>query len=76
MVKVVVEKETCTACGVCWALVPDVFELDPATGKTKIKDPYKKEDSEKQSVGEVPDSMLDAVKNASASCPSGSLKVE
>jgi len=76
MVKVVVEKEPCIACGVCWALAPDIFELDPATGKTKIKDPYKKDDNEKQSVGEVPDNMLDTVKNAAASCPTNSIKIE
>ena len=75
MAKVTVNKETCIACGVCWSLAPDVFELDPATGKTRIKDPYRKSDSDKESVGEVPDKLLDAVKNAASSCPTGSIKV-
>lgn len=76
MAKVVVDKETCIACGVCWALAPDIFELDPVTGKTRVRDPYKKNDDEKQSVGEVPDDLAEVAKNAAASCPTGSIKVE
>ncbi len=76
MAKVVVDKETCIACGVCWALAPDIFELDPVTGKTRIRDPYRKNDDEKQSTGEIPDNLVEAAKNAAASCPTGSIKVE
>jgi len=76
MPKVKVNKETCIACGVCWALAPDVFELDPASGKTRIKDPYRKNDTPTESEGEIPDSLADAAKNAAASCPTGSITVE
>lgn len=76
MPKVKVNKETCIACGVCWALAPDVFELDPASGKTRIKDPYRKNDTPTESEGEIPDNLADAAKNAAASCPTGSITVE
>jgi len=76
MAQVKVNKETCIACGVCWALVPDVFELDPATGKTRIRDPYRKSDTEAESVGEIPDNLVEPSKNAAASCPTGSIVVE
>jgi ferredoxin len=76
MAKVIVNKETCIACGVCWALAPDIFELDPASGKTRVKDPYRKSDSDKESVGEIPENLVEAAKNAANSCPTGSIRVE
>ncbi len=76
MAQVKVNKETCIACGVCWALAPDVFELDPVTGKTRIRDPYRKSDKETESVGEIPDNLVESAKNAAASCPTGSIVVE
>ncbi|MCC6017053.1 MAG: ferredoxin [Desulfurococcaceae archaeon] len=76
MVKVSVNKETCIACGVCWALVPDVFELDPNTGKTRIRTPYVTNDNDKVSEGNIPSELVDAVKNAANSCPTGSIIVE
>jgi len=76
MAKISVNKETCIACGVCWALVPDVFELDPNTGKTRIRPPYVVNDDEKTSEGNIPNELIDAVKNAASSCPTGSIIVE
>ncbi len=76
MARVRVNKETCIACGVCWALAPDVFELDSATGKTRIRDPYRKSDTETESVGEIPDNLVESAKNAAASCPTTSITVE
>lgn len=75
LVKVTVNKETCIACGVCWALAPDVFEMDPATGKTKIKSPYISNDSENMSEGNIPDEFTDTAKNAATSCPTGAITV-
>lgn len=76
MAKIRVDKDTCIACGVCWALAPDVFELDPATGKTRIREPYVKSDGEKESVGEIPDTLVETVKNAASSCPTSSIVIE
>jgi ferredoxin len=76
MARVRVDKETCIACGVCWALAPDIFELDPATGKTRIREPYGKSDNEKESIGEIPENIVETAKNAASSCPTGSIVVE
>ncbi len=76
MAKVSVNKELCIACGVCWALAPDVFELDPATGKTKIKPPYLTKDTESVSEGSLPDNIVETTKNAASSCPTGAISVE
>lgn len=75
MVKVNINKDLCIACGVCWALVPEVFELDPPTGKTRIKPPYATSDSQSVSEGEIPNEMLDSVKNAASSCPTTAITV-
>ena len=76
MPRVRVDKEACIACGVCWSLAPDVFELDPNTGKTRIKQPYVKSDSEKESVGEVPEELRSSVEKAAESCPVKAISVE
>lgn len=76
MAKVVVNKELCIACGVCWALVPDVFEMDPPTGKTRIKPPYMVKDDDKTSEGNIPSDLVDVTKNAASSCPTGAISVE
>jgi len=76
MPTVKVNKETCIACGVCWSLAPDIFEMDPATGKTRIKDPYRKSDTETESVGEIPEELKETAQNAANSCPTGSIVIE
>ncbi|MCS7110703.1 MAG: ferredoxin [Ignisphaera sp.] len=76
MARIRVDKDSCIACGVCWALAPDLFELDPPTGKTRVREPYVKNDNEKESIGEIPDALTDAAKNAASSCPTGSIVVE
>lgn len=76
MTKVKVNKDLCIACGVCWALAPDVFEMDPATGKTKIKQPYMTNDTENVSEGDIPSELVDSAKNAASSCPTGAITVE
>uniref|UniRef100_A0A7C2VNR4 Ferredoxin n=1 Tax=Ignisphaera aggregans TaxID=334771 RepID=A0A7C2VNR4_9CREN len=76
MAKVTVNKELCIACGVCWSLAPDVFEMDPSGGKTKIKAPYVAKDDDKSSEGNIPDNLVEAAKNAASSCPVGAINVE
>ncbi len=75
MVKVVVNKEACIACGVCWSVAPQVFELDPSTGKTRIKEQYRVSDSDTESVGEVPEELREPVEKAANSCPVGAISV-
>ncbi len=76
MPRVTVNKETCISCGVCWSIAPKVFELDPSTGKTRIKEPYLKSDSDKESIGEVPEELRSDVEKAASNCPVGAISVE
>lgn len=73
--RVAVNKETCIACGVCWALAPDLFELDPTTGKTRIREPYVKNDDETKSEGEIPEGLVEVARNAASACPTASITV-
>ena len=76
MPRVRVNKETCIGCGVCWSLAPDVFEEDPATRRSRIKEPYRKNDSESESVGEIPEELKEPAQNAANACPTGSITIE
>lgn len=76
MAKVLINKDLCISCGVCWALTPDIFEMDPATGKTRIKQPYLTKDNDNLSEGVIPDSMIDTAKNAASSCPTNAISIE
>ncbi|MCS7132463.1 MAG: ferredoxin [Aigarchaeota archaeon] len=71
-----VNKNTCITAGVCWSLAPDIFEYDPTTGKTRIKDPYRKDDTSFESIGEIPERMKEIAKGAADVCPTLSITVE
>ncbi len=75
MVQVKVNKQTCISCGVCWAMAGDVFELDPATGKSRIKEPYRRVDNENESIGDIPEELRSAAEGAANACPTGSISV-
>ena len=76
MPKVGVDKELCISCGTCWVLAPQVFEEDPNTMKTRIKEPYRRVDNEKESIGEVPPELASDAKSAADACPASAIKVE
>jgi ferredoxin len=60
--KVRVEKDLCTGCGLCSDTCPEVFELsgDTASVKTEV----------------VPKEFEDAVRQAAKDCPVEAIKVE
>ena len=55
MVKIIIDQNKCLGCGNCVFLDPDTFELDPESGKVRVKK-QSKNSSEK-------------TKQAIASCP-------
>ncbi len=71
--RVIVDRETCIACGVAPTLCSEVFVLE---GKNRIVDKYSKELSDSLSVGEVPDELKECVENAAMSCPVEAIKIE
>ncbi|MDW8021652.1 MAG: ferredoxin [Nitrososphaerota archaeon] len=71
-----VDKNTCITAGVCWSIAPDIFEYDPASGKTRIRDPYRKVDTGSESIGQIPEVLKDVAKSAAEVCPTSSITVE
>jgi ferredoxin len=60
--KVSVDKETCSGCGVCVDICPDVFEMEDEVARAKVND--------------VPPEFKDAVKESAEACPVEAIIVE
>uniref|UniRef100_A0A7C4BA68 Ferredoxin n=1 Tax=Thermofilum pendens TaxID=2269 RepID=A0A7C4BA68_THEPE len=75
MPKVRVDKAVCMGCGACWALALQIFEENSNTFKSRIKEPYRKEDSGSESIGEIPDNLAGDAKAAAEGCPTGAITV-
>lgn len=70
--KIIVDKETCIACGTCYALDPDHYKSDEA-GKSEVKG-GKVEG--KTSTGSFDDEKIDAAKEAAEACPVDAIEVK
>ena len=42
--KVTIDRDQCISDGVCWALCPQVFEMNPDDGKSRIVEEYRTDD--------------------------------
>ncbi len=62
--KVIVDKDTCTGCGLCVDECPDVFEMDDDEGVAVVK------------VTEVPSDLEDSARDAADGCPVEAISVE
>jgi ferredoxin len=60
--KVRIEKELCTGCGLCADTCPDVFVMSGDTAEVKA--------------AEVPANLVEQVKEAVANCPTEAIKAE
>ena len=61
--KVDVNKKKCIGCGLCIALVPEVFDFDE-DGKAYVK------------IKDVKKDLKEKVKEAYESCPTGAIEIE
>jgi ferredoxin len=59
--KVSVDKDLCTGCGLCSETCPDVFELKDEVTHVKVE--------------KVPENLIDAVKQAASECPVEAIKI-
>ena len=60
--RVRVNKDSCSACGVCEWLVPEVFSLETEPYAVVLLDP-------------VPEELEDAVREAAENCPEGAIEI-
>lgn len=72
MVKIEVDREECSQCGLCYDdECPEVFEEDDE-GLSQIKQKYRTGDPGE---GEVPEELRDCVEAAADACPTDSIVV-
>jgi len=62
--KVTVDKDTCTGCGLCSDTCPEVFEIDDSDSVVKVK------------VAEVPQDVVKTCQEAADNCPVECIKIE
>lgn len=60
--KVVIDEDLCTGCGLCAESCPDVYEM--------------KDDKAIVKVDPLPDNIVDSAKDAASNCPVEAIKVE
>ncbi len=72
--KVTIERDECTMCGVCWETCSDFFEESPEDGLSQVVESFRKNDNLDQ--GEAPDSLSDCVTEAADGCPDEIIHVE
>ncbi len=61
--KVKVVEDACIGCGACASICPDVFEInDEGLSETKVE--------------KVKEELIDEVKDAVDSCPTGAIEIE
>jgi ferredoxin len=74
--KVIVDRQTCIACGVAPSLCPEVFVLGEDTGRNRVTQKYATETTEDISAGVIPEELYECVKQAADACPVGAIKIE
>lgn len=60
--KVIIDEDLCTGCGLCADSCPDVYEM--------------KDDKAIVKVDPLPDNVVDSAKDAASNCPVEAIKVE
>ena len=60
--KVKIDKDLCTACGLCADTCPDVFSMGDESAEVKVET--------------VPSEFEDKVKEAAENCPTEAIKIE
>ena len=74
--QVIVDRNTCIACGVAPALCSEVFMLGEDNGKNKVVEKYSEKTSENESIGAVPEDLYDCVNQAVGACPVQAITVK
>ncbi len=74
--KISVNRDKCIACGICWSLAPEIFREGDDKPQTVIAEEYRVKINDHVSVGEVPLSQIDKIKNVIRHCPVEAISLE
>ncbi|KPJ86745.1 MAG: ferredoxin [Spirochaetes bacterium DG_61] len=72
--KITIDREECTSCGLCWDECPGVFEENPDDGFSQIVDKYRV--GENLAVGLVTGEIEECVSKAAGECPVEIIQIE
>jgi ferredoxin len=73
--RVVVNKDVCIACGVCYSTCPEVFEPDDE-GKSQVVSKYRSSLNQSESEGFIDESAAQCAESAKDTCPVQAITVE
>lgn len=74
MASITIMREDCISCTNCWTTCPDIFEEDPADGKSRLHEEFRT--GTELGKGVVPDEHLACTQEAAAACPVQIISVE
>ncbi len=72
--KITIDRESCTACAVCWETCSDVFEASPEDNYSQIVESYRMDG--RADLGNVPDALSKCAIEAAEGCPVQIIHVE
>ena len=72
--KVTIDREECTSCGLCWDDCPDVFEENPDDGFSQIVEEYRLGDN--LGAGVIAGEIEECASKAAEECPAEVIHVE
>ena len=74
MAKVIVERDVCIGCGLCWATCPEVFEQNAEDGLSQILVGLQIEGQIGE--GHIEENLEDCARQAAGGCPVSAITVE
>ncbi len=72
--KVTIDRQDCTICGVCWSDCPEFFEQSPDDEYSQVVEKYRAGGNLAE--GNAPDDLRDCVRDAAEGCPVAIIHVE
>lgn len=72
--KVTIDREECTICGVCWEECPEFFEQNPEDEWSQVLSEYRIDGDIAK--GEVPENLEGCVRQAAEGCPVEIIHIE
>ncbi|ADM28142.1 ferredoxin [Ignisphaera aggregans DSM 17230] len=74
--RVIVDRNTCIACGAAPAACPDIYYLAEDNGKNSVVPKYEVEHTDSISIGIIPEELYSCAKMGADVCPVNAIKIE